>query len=234
MSSVLFLGFLIGMHHALEADHVAAVASIAARQTSRRRIVTHGAVWGLGHTLTLMAVAGGSIVLGGAVDGGLAAWLELGVGVMLVALGGNLLYRLYRERVHFHVHDHAGGDRHLHAHSHRRASPAGGAGGAHDHNHPPGLPVRTFLVGIVHGMAGSAALLVLTVSVASDPVFGFVYVGLFGLGSIAGMVLLSAVMAVPLAWTARSLTWASRAAQVGIGAGTVILGILAIGEFSLA
>lgn len=231
MSSVLFLGFLIGMHHALEADHVAAVASIAARQTSRRRIVTHGAVWGLGHTLTLMAVAGGSIVLGGAVDGSLAAWLELGVGVMLVALGGNLLYRLYRERVHFHAHDHAGGDRHLHAHSHKRASPAGGA---HDHNHPPGLPVRTFLVGIVHGMAGSAALLVLTVSVASDPVFGFVYVGLFGLGSIAGMALLSAVMAVPLAWTARSLTWASRAAQVGIGAGTVILGIVAISEFSLA
>ncbi len=103
MTSILFLGLFIGMHHAIEADHIAAVASIAARQSSVRRIVTHGVVWGLGHTITLMVFAGAAMYLNLAVGGQLSMWLEAGVGVMLMALGGHLLYRLYRDRIHFHA-----------------------------------------------------------------------------------------------------------------------------------
>ncbi|MDD9877587.1 MAG: hypothetical protein OXR84_09130 [Magnetovibrio sp.] len=91
MTSVLLLGLLIGMQHALEAAHIAAVASIAARQSSPRRIITHGAVWGLGHTLPLMAFAGLAVMLGTTIGDGLAGWLETAVGVMLVGLGGHLL-----------------------------------------------------------------------------------------------------------------------------------------------
>ena len=87
MASILFLGFFIGMHHTLEADHVAAVASISSDESSVRRIVKHGVVWGLGHTLTLLVFGGGSVMLGAAMPETLAHGLETAVGVMLIFLG---------------------------------------------------------------------------------------------------------------------------------------------------
>jgi ABC-type nickel/cobalt efflux system permease component RcnA len=235
--SILLLGLLIGMQHALEADHVAAVASIAARQRSLGRIVAHGAVWGLGHTVTLMAVAGAAVLLGLHLAPALAGWLEAAVGVMLVLLGGQLLLRLWRDRVHFHSHRHADGRAHFHAHAHRD-EPVGHdrahAGMPHNHDHPRGLPWRTLLIGMVHGMAGSAALLVLTAATVADPWLGLGYVTLFGLGSIAGMAALSAVIAVPLGYTARALTWANRAIQGLIGAGTTALGLVIVARTVLA
>lgn len=143
MFSILALGFLIGMQHALEADHVAAVASIASGERSVRRIVRHGVAWGAGHTLTLLVIGGGVVVLGSAVPEHFAQALEFLVGVMLILLGGWVLYRLARERIHFHFHRHRDGNdvKHLHAHSH-----AGEDGphdpDRHDHTHPRGLPIR--------------------------------------------------------------------------------------------
>jgi len=228
MTSVLFLGLLIGMQHALEADHVAAVASIAARQSSVRRIITHGAVWGLGHTLTLVAFAGVAVSLGFGMDGALARWLEAAVGVTLMVLGGHLVYRMIRDRVHFHIHRHDGATEHFHAHSHRDEA-AGHGQSRHDHEHPKGMPVRTLLVGMMHGMAGSAALLVLSASSVGSPVMGLAYVALFGIGSMLGMAVLSTIIAVPIAYSAsrmsRALTWVNRGLQGGIGAATVGLGI---------
>ena len=227
MTSVLLLGLLIGMQHALEADHIAAVASIAARQSSPRRIITHGAVWGLGHTLTLMAFAGLAVMLGTTIGDGLAGWLETAVGVMLVGLGGHLLYRLWRDRIHFHMHRHGDGVVHFHAHSHRGEARDHSAS-AHDHAHPAKLPVRTLLVGMMHGMAGSAALLILTAASVGTPALGFAYVALFGAGSILGMAALSAVIAVPISYSARLMTWANRGLQGAIGAATVVLGVWVI------
>ena len=227
MTSVLLLGLLIGMQHALEAAHIAAVASIAARQSSPRRIITHGAVWGLGHTLTLMAFAGLAVMLGTTIGDGLAGWLETAVGVMLVGLGGHLLYRLWRDRIHFHMHRHGDGVVHFHAHSHRGEARDHSAS-AHDHAHPAKLPVRTLLVGMMHGMAGSAALLILTAASVGTPALGFAYVALFGAGSILGMAALSAVIAVPISYSARLMTWANRGLQGAIGAATVVLGVWVI------
>lgn len=226
MSSVLFLGLLIGMQHALEADHVAAVASIAATQKTRRSIIAHGAVWGIGHTVTLMLLAGGAFYMGKAVEARIAEWLETGVGVMLVALGAHVLYRLWRERVHFHLHRHAGRTPHFHAHAHEPDAPHDSR--AHDHNHPAGVPWRALFVGMMHGMAGSAALLVLTASSVVESGLAVFYIALFGIGSVVGMALLSAVMAVPLTYTARALTWGHRVLQGGIGMGTVALGLVII------
>ena len=223
MASILLLGLFIGMQHALEADHIAAVASIASRQKSLRRIVGHGAVWGLGHTITLMAFAGAALFLDLAIGDSLAANLELCVGLLLMVLGGHLLVRLYRERVHFHAHRHADGVTHFHAHSHK------GEGrdhetSAHDHDHAAGMPVRTLLIGMIHGLAGSAALLVLTASTVDDPLTGLAYIAMFGFGSIVGMAALSACIAVPFSYSARALTWFNRSLQGAVGAATVTLG----------
>jgi len=222
MNSILFLGLLIGMQHALEADHVAAVSSIAARQNSVRRIVVHGAVWGVGHTVALMAFAGTVLVLELKIGGQMAGWLEFAVGGMLVLLGGHVLYRLHRERIHFHAHHH-GDTRHFHVHSHAGERETHDPS-RHDHEHHGRVPARTFLVGVVHGMAGSAALLILTTATQSSVSGGLAYVTLFGVGSILGMAALSVVIAVPFAYSAKYLSWTNGALQLVVGSATVILG----------
>ncbi|MEG3617211.1 hypothetical protein V5T82_01970 [Magnetovibrio sp. PR-2] len=230
MLSFLTLAVLVGMSHALEADHVAAVSSMASRQTSVKQIVRTGAVWGLGHTLTLMLFAGAAIILGFAIQDGLASLLEFVVGVMLVGLGGHILYRLWRERVHFHAHSH-GQDKHFHAHSHA-GEVQDHTASSHHHEHKP-FPLRTLLVGMMHGMAGSAALLVLTASTAPTISSGFIYVVLFGAGSIFGMAALSVLIAVPIAYSARMLTWANRSIQGTTGLATMALGLYTMYETQL-
>jgi cytochrome c biogenesis protein CcdA len=225
MFGVLGLGFLLGMQHALEADHIAAGSSIAARRTQVGDIVRHGLTWGLGHTLTLLAVAGAAILLGHAVPDQLARPIEFAIGLMLTGLGAHVLWRLWRDRVHFHLHRHGDGTPHIHVHGHSGETvPHGRSTHAHAH----GFRWRSLLVGLMHGMAGSAALLVLAVSQAANPAYGMLYVLLFGIGSMVGMAALSAVIAVPLAVSARWLTWANRALQAGVGAVTIGIGAMTI------
>jgi hypothetical protein len=225
MFAILGLGFLLGMQHALEADHIAAVSSIAARRTEVGDIVKHGLTWGLGHTLTLFAFAGAAIVLGHAIPEHLAQPIETAVGIMLVGLGAHVLWRLWRDRVHFHSHGHGDGTVHIHAHSHANAT-VPHARAVHEHAH--GFRWRTLLVGLMHGMAGSAALLLLTVSQASSPAVGLGYVALFGIGSMIGMGALSTVIAVPLAVSARWLTWANSGLQGAVGIVTIAIGVRTI------
>jgi high-affinity nickel-transport protein len=229
MFGILGLGFLLGMQHALEADHIAAVSSIAARRSHVADIVKHGLTWGLGHTLTLFVFAGAAILLGHAIPESVARPIETAVGVMLVGLGAHVLWRLWRDRVHFHRHGHGDGTVHFHAHSHAGETiPYGSAAHAPPHEHPHGFRWRTLLVGLMHGMAGSAALLMLAVSKASSPGAGLGYVALFGIGSMVGMGALSSVIAVPLAVSARWLTSANRVLQGAVGLVTTAIGIMTI------
>ena len=231
MFGILGLGFLLGMQHALEADHIAAVSSIAARRSEVNDIVKHGLTWGLGHTLTLFAFAGAAILLGHAIPETLARPLETAVGVMLVGLGAHLWWRLWRDRVHFHGHRHDDGTFHLHAHSHAGENvPHAGAPHAHAH----GFRWRTLMVGLMHGMAGSAALLVLTVTQAPSAAAGLGYVALFGIGSMIGMGLLSTVIAVPIAISARWLTFANSGLQAAVGLVTIAIGVNTIVATTLA
>ena len=225
MFGILGLGFLLGMQHALEADHIAAVSSIAARRTDIGDIVKHGLTWGLGHTLTLFIFAGAAIVLGHVIPQQLAEPLETAVGAMLVGLGANVLWRLWRDRVHFHLHGHVDGTKHIHAHSHLNET-IPHPRSAHAHQH--GFRWRSLLVGLMHGMAGSAALLVLAVSQVANPVYGMLYVALFGVGSMLGMGALSTAIAVPLAVSARWLTWTNRGLQGVVGTITVGIGVMTI------
>jgi cytochrome c biogenesis protein CcdA len=226
MFAVLSLGFLLGMQHALEADHIAAVSSIAARRSDVADIVKHGLTWGLGHTLTLFIFAGCAILLGHAIPNTIARPIESAVGVMLIGLGTHVLWRLWRDRVHFHSHRHGDGTRHIHLHSHAGESVSHASSAhAHAHVHVDRFRWRTLLVGLMHGMAGSAALLVLAVSQAASPATAVAYVLLFGLGSMLGMGALSAVIAVPLAVSARWLTWANRGLQGAVGVVTIAVGV---------
>jgi cytochrome c biogenesis protein CcdA len=225
MFGILGLGFLLGMQHALEADHIAAVSSIAARRTDVGDIVKHGLTWGLGHTLTLFVFAGAAILLGQAIPERLAQPLETAVGIMLVGLGGHVLWRLWRDRVHFHAHEHGDGAVHIHAHSHAGETlPHARA----PHSHAHGFRWRTLFVGLMHGMAGSAALLVLAVSQASSAAAGLAYVALFGIGSMIGMGALSTVIAVPITLSARWLTRVNSGLQGVVGVVTIAIGVMMI------
>lgn len=223
MLTILFLGFLIGMQHAMEADHVAAVASLATSSRSLAHTARQGAAWGLGHSLTLLFFGGLVLLLDAVVPDRVAQALELAVALMLILLGADVLRRLLRARVHFHRHCH-GDSVHMHAHSH--APSTDHAIDPHSHQHVRGLPLRALLVGMMHGMAGSAALIVLALKTVATPLQGFLYILLFGTGSILGMAALAVAISLPLRYSARSLTWAHNGLQLLVGIFTLGLGSL--------
>jgi len=223
LSSILMFGFLVGMRHALEADHLAAVATLATRSRSVAQTIGLGVAWGMGHTLTLMLFGGAVLLLGLVLPIQAANALELAVGVMLVLLGVDVLYRLWRDRVHFHWHRHPGGVAHVHAHSHRDAQEVHDPA-QHRHMHLRDFPVRALLVGMVHGMAGSAALILLSLEAVGSVSWGLAYIALFGVGSILGMALLSAAIAVPMRLTSRHLTRVFDGLSAAVGLATVLLG----------
>jgi hypothetical protein len=222
MLSILGLGFLMGMRHACEADHAAAVASLATRSGSIAQTVKQGMVWGLGHTLTLLMFSSLVLMLGTIIPERFAQGLELMVGLMLVGLGIDVFRRMRKNRIHFHVHQHPDLPPHFHAHTH--TEPTHPANTSHDHTH--GFPYRALLVGLMHGMAGSAALILLTLNTTLSASQAILYILLFGLGSTLGMGLLSVIMAIPFWYSAQSLTWLHNGLQACVGVMTTILGVL--------
>jgi len=226
MLSILALGFLIGLRHTLEADHVAAVAALTARTNSVRQAVPLGLLWGAGHTLSLSCFGLAALLLEAAVPQNLAIYLEMAVGVMLIWLGADVLVRMIRQRIHFHVHRHHADVVHFHAHGHDKARTH-----EHDHDHThareasDGLRLRAFLVGIMHGMAGSAVLIVLTLQTMPSIGTGLAYIALFGAGSILGMITLSVAIAWPLNHWGHSLNWLHNTARAGTGILTIGIGI---------
>lgn len=237
LTATLALGFLLGLRHALDADHVAAVATLATGTRSLGRTVVQGVAWGAGHTLTLMLFGGAVLIAGAVVPEQAARALEMAVGAMLVVLGADALRRLRRERIHFHAHRHtdAAADprAHFHAHSHRgEAAPHDPK--RHQHEHPSGFPARALIVGMVHGLAGSAALVLLSLEALHSPAWGLVYIAVFGLGSILGMALLSVAIAVPLRLTSHRLGRAYQGLSATVGLATVMLGAWIVLRIGLA
>ena len=216
--AIVLLGFFLGMRHATDPDHVVAVSTIVARHRQRGGAAVIGALWGLGHTLTILVVGGGIILLGWVIPPRVGLSLELAVGGMLIVLGLRNLSGIrgaatvgatHRGHDHsgVHVHPHAHGD-YVHTHRHR-----------HDPESHPHTPEQTPLarldrrlgslglyqvarpvvVGIVHGLAGSAAVALLVLAAIRDPIWSILYLLVFGLGTIAGMMLVTAAIAWPLA-----------------------------------
>ncbi len=227
MTSILILGFLIGIRHAFEPDHLAAVTAMATGRTSLRQTLRQGAVWGLGHTTTLFLVCGAVIYMETAISDFAARMMEAAVGVLLIGLGAEVIRRMIRDRIHFHAHRHTGGEVHFHAHSHKHEPKQAVHPRTHDHDHRAAFPLRFFIVGLMHGMAGSAALAVMTAQTTASPWLALGYVALFGVGSMVGMALFSAAISLPLRG-ARSLTWAHNGLQAAIGCLTVGLGAMTV------
>lgn len=226
--SLLIFGGLIGMQHALEADHLAAVAALDGRRSSRRALILRGSAWGLGHTITLLTICGALLILDEVISERTEAMLEFGVGAMIILLGMNMFVTLWRRRPHFHIHQHSHGERHMHVHSHvadqvpHRASP-------HQHKHASLGLSRALLVGMVHGAAGSAGLLILAAAAKSVPE-ALAYVLAFGTGSILGMAALSFVVSYPLRWMERCANWVSTAAFAVIGCAAIAIGANLLGQ----
>ncbi len=226
MTSLLILGFLIGMRHAMDADHLAAVAAISTQQSSIRSTVKHGLVWGAGHTTTLFLFGSMIIWMDTIIPEQLALYLQIGVGLMLVALGLDVIRRVIRDRIHFHQHQHETAETHFHAHSH--CGETNHQQSAHQHNHDRKFPFRTLFIGFMHGMAGSAALTLITMETIDSLWAGLLYILLFGFGSMLGMAILSVIIAIPLRASANGLTWMHNGLQTGIGLMTFGLGVTII------
>jgi len=202
--SILALGFVLGLKHAVEADHLAAVSTLASERQSLLGSSLVGALWGLGHTISLMIAGIAVILLHFQISERTSQALEFCVGVMLVGLGANALRKLASGgHLHIHVHEHGG---HLHAHPHIHEK-------AHDDephtHHGLQLGVRPLLIGMVHGMAGSAALMLLVLTTISSALVGLLYVVVFGVGSVGGMMVMSTLFALPARFTAKRFTRAN-------------------------
>ena len=214
--SLLAVGFFLGMRHATDADHVIAISTIVSRQRSMRSAALIGALWGVGHTLTVALVGGAIILFTITIPPRIGLAMEFAVGVMLVLLGLlNLtgMNQWIRDNIApgspIHGHTHAHGDyAHSHVHGH------GQAGHGHAEEQTPqawidrklgGIGIyqftRPLVVGIVHGLAGSAAVALLVLTAIDDPWWGMLYLFLFGVGTVAGMMLITIAIAAPFAYS---------------------------------
>ncbi len=217
--TLLGLGFLLGIEHATDADHVAAVSTMTSESKNLKNSAMHGIYWGLGHTFTLLFVGLLLLLFKITIPQKLAASFEFLVGLMLVFLGINLFVKILKSRFHLHLHKH-GKIAHLHYHIHKSQ---------HSHKHSK----TSFFIGLVHGLAGSAALMLLVLATVKTIFSGLVYILVFGVGSILGMLLISISISIPIL-LAKNLSRIhfiirSLASLVSIFIGvSVIVGILGI------
>ena len=215
------LGLILGIKHALDADHLIAVSTIVSEHQSLKWASLIGAFWGLGHTATLFAV--GLLVIGLrlTISPRLALVLEFFVALMLISLGASILWRSFKEekhKLHLHAHNHSP-DMHAHFHVH------GERGEDHSHPHPFKSMRKPFVVGMVHGLAGSAALMLLVLTTIPSPLAGLAYILIFGAGSVGGMLLLSSMIGLPFIFTARRFTLLNRWLRVAAGAASLAFGL---------
>ena len=220
--AVLAIGGLLGLRHAFEPDHLAAVSTLATRPGGRRlwSAARLGLIWGLGHTVTVGAVALLVLVLGVQLPARLWPAAELVVAALLIMLGTLVIWRYARGRWHMHAHSHQPSvDSHLHLHSH-----ATGSGHAHQHGRADAR--RSLGFGVAHGLAGSGAIAALLVAAVPDAMSRLAYFAAFSAGTIVGMLGVSLTLSVLVRFAAdRGARWAT-ILHVGAAAGSVVAGVV--------
>jgi high-affinity nickel-transport protein len=208
--ALLALGFFLGMRHATDADHVVAVTTIVSRKRTLAAALPVGALWGLGHTLTIVLVGGAMILFGVVISPRLGLGMELSVAIMLVVLGAMNVWAFVRD-VPALAHD--GPDRHGKGHGH------GDAGTV-----PGFASLRPLLVGVVHGLAGSASVALLVLGTIHEAAWALAYLLVFCIGTIAGMAVITAALAVPVVATAERFARIHRALGVATGVASLAFG----------
>ena len=204
------LGFVLGVRHATDPDHVAAVGTIVARERTIRGAALVGILWGLGHTFTMLLAGGGIVLFGLVVPPRVGLTLELSVALMLIGLGAWSLLGARRSPTGPHVHEVP-----------RELDRRFGGLGLY-------RAARPFVIGVVHGLAGSAAVGLLVVATIGEPLLSLAYLLVFGLGTIAGMMLITAALALPLAYTARNLLGVNRSLALAAGVLSVGFGLFLV------
>ncbi|MEK7631439.1 MAG: urease accessory protein UreH [Patescibacteria group bacterium] len=211
--SILGLGLLLGLKHALDADHVVAVSTITSQTKSLKKAARIGAFWGLGHTTTLLIAGGIVLAFGLTIPARLGLGFEFIVGLMLVVLGGRVLWRIRKDQIHIHPHQHDG-EAHVHLHAHANNP-------SHQHAH------MSFAVGMVHGLAGSAALMLLVLATVRSLPLGILYILIFGLGTMLGMAVVTILISLPFLAASRmhrlhmGLSVTAGLASIAIGCATM-------------
>jgi high-affinity nickel permease len=217
--TTLLLGFVLGLRHALDGDHLAAVSTFVSEEKSVWKSSLIGAYWGMGHTAALLVFGMAIATFRLAVPASLSQFLEFAVGCMLVILGINVIRKLIKgQAIHIHTHAHDG-TTHSHLHVHVASNEH-----AHKH-HVLRVGGRPFVVGVVHGLAGTAALMLLVVSAIPSALLALGYILIFGIGSIGGMMIMSTLMSVPLALAAGRIATVDRLIRLAAGLFSLGFGI---------
>ncbi len=219
--AVLTIGGLLGLRHAFEPDHLAAVSTLSTRPGGRRlwSAARLGLIWGLGHTVTVGVVALLIIALGVRLPARFWPAAELLVAGLLILLGMLVIWRYVRGRWHMHAHAHTAAAPHFHLHSHA-------ADLSHGHAHATGDARRSLGFGIAHGLAGSGAIAALLVAAVPDTMSRLVYFAAFSGGTIVGMLGVSLTLSVLVRFAAeRGARWAT-VVHVGAAVGSVVAGVV--------
>ena len=221
--AALVLGILLGSKHSLDPDHVVAVSTIVSEYKNPLRSFWVGISWGLGHTTTLLIIGIVIIALRLTIPERVALLFEFAVGVMLVGLGIQVIYSFRKKKVHQHAHGHEE-EAHHHFHSHSK-SPEHVP--EHHDTHGIGKPFlrrKSYVIGLVHGMAGSAALTLLVLASIESPIAGLVYILLFGLGSVLSMGIMTVIIGLPFVMSAGRLPNLNRTIQFAVGSLSILFG----------
>ena len=217
-ATILWIGFVLGLRHAVEADHLAAVTAIVSEKKTIWTASIVGGLWGLGHTISLFIVGAIVILMKVQISESMQAKLEAVVGGMLILLGVNAIRKIFTsEKIHVHTHDHDG---HPHAHFHAHES--------EEHSHKPAphhrLSPRSVLIGMVHGLAGSAALMLLIVPTIESSSLAMLYIVIFSVGSIGGMMAMSFLIGLPFHFTANRFEFLNNGIRFAAGVFSLGLG----------
>ena len=221
--AALVLGILLGSKHSLDPDHVVAVSTIVSEYKNPLRSFWVGISWGLGHTTTLLIIGIVIIALRLTIPERMALLFEFAVGVMLVGLGIQVIYSFRKKKVHQHAHGHEE-EAHHHFHSHSK-SPEHVP--EHHNTHGIGKPFlrrKSYVIGLVHGMAGSAALTLLVLASIESPIAGLAYILLFGLGSVLSMGIMTVIIGLPFVISAERLPNLNRTIQFAVGSLSILFG----------
>jgi len=224
--AVLGIGLVFGLKHATEVDHVVAVSTIVSQHRNVFHSALVGALWGAGHTASLLVIGAIVLTLRVAIPETVSGWLELGVAVMIICLGVSALTRALRKHgeVHLHKHSHDGLS-HTHVHFHEKQTRHAPASQIHHSHAVARLGWKPVLIGMMHGLAGSGALTLLVLTQISSPGIGLMYVATFGLGSIVGMLLMSAMIGVPFALASTKLTHVHQGIQTVAAVLSICFGV---------